>query len=144
MHRSLRPATNLLLIAVTASIVMAALLLSSPSAMLPLIGAGALFGIVVGSLQLRGISQAEDPLLAADSAPAVRSALMSSKAGRASIYGLWVSAFLLVVVMKLVGKTAPMGIVAGFAALVLFRDLVALKGCYMLQRRWERKYAELS
>lgn len=137
MHKSLRPATNLILIAVTASVVIAAMLLSSPSKVLHMIGAGALFGAILGFLQLRGISAATGPLLAARTAPEVRRAMMNSKAGRASIYGIWVFTFLQVMLATMVKGTPPMGIVTGLASQMFVRDLIALKGCYLLQRCWE-------
>jgi hypothetical protein len=139
MHQSLRPATNLLMIVVTAGVVIVALLLSDPSKGLPLIGLGGLFGTLIGALQLRAMSAKEELFLAADSALAVRRALMASKSGRAAVYTLWGAAVLLATLAIGRKNGSPMDIVAGYAALVLLRELVSLKGCFALQRSAERR-----
>ena len=138
MHQSLRPATNLLMIAITAMIVIAALALPNSSGRLPLIGLGALLGIVIGFFQLRAMSEKEEMFLAADSALAVRRAFMASKSGRMAVYGLWISVGLLITLVIAQKGGPPMSIVAGYAALALFRDLASLKGCFTLQRSAER------
>ncbi|WP_035615969.1 hypothetical protein [Haloferula sp. BvORR071] len=139
MHKSLRPSTYFLLLPVAAAIVVAALVLAvAPMQLLRGIGTGAVLGVVLGALQLRAISDAAEQLLASGSALEVRRALMSCKAGRFSIYGLWGVAGILAVVSSVGGRISPLGFVASYAALVFARDLVALKGCFMLQRRSEQ------
>lgn len=128
MHASLKPRTNLRLLAVwlLSAIVMSVLAKSTPWILL---ASGVILGAIGGGVQLRVFRQAPDALLASNTLMDVRRAMTSTSAGRLYFYVLWASVLLLLALsIYLLGKDFPPGWAAGYCALGFTRELVTLRG----------------
>jgi hypothetical protein len=144
MHKSLKPSTNVLLIVGFLAVVIVGMAIPAAPSRLLVAGIGAALGLVAGLLQLRAIEEKKDLLLAADSALAVRSAMTASMAGRFAIYAVWFAIVLLFAIAFLQSEGLPFRVLTGYAAFALLRDVVALKGCFDLQRAYQAKKANQS
>lgn len=123
MHATLSPRTNIMAIAVSASVAFIALMLSRPIPLVPE-AAGAGVGILVGIFQGRGLRRSADRLLHVETALDIRRVLMSTPSGKASIYLQWAGAFLVLYLSFWVGSPVG-GAFGGYAALMCVRDLTA-------------------
>lgn len=133
MHTSLSPKTNIRLIILWAIILIAVLLFASPTPWFFLVlGAG--LGAGAGVLQLLAIRQASAPLLETVTMMDVRRALRSSRWGRLYLYAFWLSMILLFVLgFFLLHSRAAVGLIAGYSAFALIRELLTLRGTFELQ-----------
>jgi prepilin signal peptidase PulO-like enzyme (type II secretory pathway) len=141
MHTSLLPKTNIRLIVLWAAISITAALFTLPTTWLFLI-LGAILGAVTGFIQLLAMRQASEQLLQTVTMMDVRRALQTSRRGRFYLWGFWLSMVLLfVLAFYVLHSRAIIGLIAGYSAFALIRELLTLKGTFELQllSRGERK-----
>lgn len=133
MHTSLSPKTNIRLIMLWAVISIAAFLFACPTPWVFLI-LGATLGALTGFIQLLALRQASAQLLQAVTMMDVRQALRSSRWGRYYLWGFWLSIVLLfVLAFFLLHSRAIIGLIAGYSAFALIRELLTLRGTFELQ-----------
>jgi hypothetical protein len=130
MHATLKPRTNLTLIALSAVLAGAALLFTRPIPVLPAL-IGSLLGGTVGGLQRRSIANARAAFHEAKTAMDVRRALMSTVPGKQAILLQWAGAFVLLATGLWIGNPLGGG-VGGYAMLMCVRDLAALNAVFGL------------
>jgi len=133
MHTSLSPKTNIRLIILWAVISTATFLFASPSPWFFFVS-GAVLGAVTGLIQLLALRQASAPLLQTVTMMEVRRALRSSRWGRLYLWGFWLSMVLLfILAFFLLHSRAIIGLIAGYSAFALIRELLTLRGTFELQ-----------
>ncbi len=133
MHTSLSPKTNIRLIILWAVIMVATFVFASPPPWFFLVLGGVL-GAVTGFIQLRALRQASVRLLQAATMMDVRRALRSSRWGRLYLWGFWLSmALLFVLAFFLLRNRAIIGLIGGYSAFALIRELLTLRGAFELQ-----------
>jgi xanthosine utilization system XapX-like protein len=125
MHSSLKLQTNIFMIIACALVAGVFSILTHPFPAIPMF-AGTIFGLVAGLLQSQSIIVARDAFRSAETAMAVRQALMSTTSGKRAIQIQWVLLPILLVSAYRLGNPLG-GAVAGFALFMCVRDLMALK-----------------
>ena len=95
---------------------------------------GAVLGAALGMLQHRALREASVALIASKSAMDVRRALAATVSGRAYLYALWGSVFLVVAAAyALPPGGTHFGAIAGYCALATVRELITLRETFALQ-----------
>lgn len=134
MHKSLQPASSLIALAVSATLMLIfAFGVSHPKKVLLLTVGGGL-GAVAGVLQLRALGTHRDRFLSAKTALEVRQAMTASKAGLGAVYLIWINGALLLFIALSQTEAPLAGAVGGFAMFIFIREAISLRGCYDLQR----------
>jgi hypothetical protein len=124
MHPTLNPRTSAIVIVSSAVVATAAMALTRPVPVLPA-AVGAVFGAVVGLLQVQALRGAAALFRSARSAMDVRRAMTATRAGVRSVALQWIGVFA-ALAASLRTSNAVGGIVAGCALLMGVRDLVAV------------------
>jgi hypothetical protein len=128
MHRSLKPATNRILIAVYA-VGVAVLFAASPNTAFLTCTLGALFGVPAGFLQAHALKTQAAAFSQTVTALDVRRVMMSSPQGKWAIRLSWVCA-VLVFALAMIFR-APVAVLAswlaGYLAFMLVRDAIAYR-----------------
>lgn len=124
MHSSLKLQTNIIIIIACALVAVAISVLTHPFPTIPLI-AGVIFGFAAGRMQGHSIAVAYEAFKSAETAMAVRRAIMSTPSGRRAIQMQWI--LFPILVGAALWKHNPFGLIAGFAIFMCVRDLAALK-----------------
>lgn len=133
MHTSLSPKTNIRLIILWAVVSVATFLFVSPTPWF-FLALGGVLGAVAGFIQLRALREASAQLLQAVTMMDVRRVLRSSRWGRLYLWGFWLSMVLLfVLAFFLLHSRAIIGLIAGYTAFALIRELLNLRGTFELQ-----------
>jgi hypothetical protein len=125
MHSSLRPKTNLALIAIFASVMVAGLVASWPSSAIPS-SVGVLIGAIVGILQRKSMSAVPDRFRGSQSAMEVRRALTSTASGAWAIKVQWLGAFVLLGIALALSNPLT-AFIQGYVSLMLAREIATLR-----------------
>jgi uncharacterized membrane protein (Fun14 family) len=125
--------TNIRVIILWAVISVATFLFASPTPWF-FFALGAVLGAVTGFIQLWAMRQASAQLMQAVTMMDVRRALRSSGWGTLYLWGFWLSmALLFVLAFFLLHSRAIIGLIAGYSAFALIRELLTLRGTFELQ-----------
>ena len=124
MDTSLKLQTNIIMIIAFALVSAAGSIITHPFPALSL-AAGIIFGLGAGFMQRQSLTLAPAAFRSANTALAVRAALMSTTSGKRAIHAQWILLSLLLASAYWTGN--PFAPVAGFAVFMCVRDLVALK-----------------
>ena len=134
VHTSLRPRTNIWLLAVWGVGGAVAGIFASQMSWL-LLGAGAVVGVCLGILQLRALRASAASLVATRTAMEVRRALSSSKWGRLYLWSFWVAGIaLLGGSILLAPEQAFLAFFGSYATLAFARELLTLRGTRELEK----------
>jgi hypothetical protein len=134
MHASLRPRTNIWLLAVWGGIAAAVIAVAHPVPW-PFIAAGRATGFLLGVLQLKVLRASFRPLLASQTSMDVRRALGSSRLGRLYLWLFWgAGVALLSVAAHVFRERAFIAFVGAYATFAFVRELVSLPATFELQR----------
>ncbi len=131
-HISLRPATNIILIIVWASL---AILFSSKFNPLPLpvLVAGAIFGVAGGIMQVLGIREGRHKFRNVKTALDVRQQLKTTEWGKRYLYSLWTSS-IAIFLISLSARQPLNALFAGYCTMCFFRDVITLKSAFELAK----------
>lgn len=135
MHSTLKIKTNIILTLLWLAITLILFILLKPYPYILLIfGSG--FGFVCGVLQYLSFNEAKNKLKEANTLIEVRNALKSTRYGKISIYALWFSNIMLVIITLLFSNNNPViGIIVGYFSLMLIREIITLKPTFELSIR---------
>jgi hypothetical protein len=133
MHSSLKTKTNMRLLILWAVALVAVTALMAPPWVSMVVGA--VLGTVSASLQLRALHKTADRLILTTSLLEVRQALASSPWGQWYLRAFWVSqATILAVSIVWYRSEFITGMVAGYLAYAICRELLTLRGTRFLER----------
>ena len=134
MHTSLRPRTNIWLLAVWGGVAAVVIAFASPVPW-PFFAAGGITGVCLGVLQVKAFRASFQSFLASQTAMDVRRALGSSHWGRLYLWSFWAAGVaLLGVAVYLLRERAFVAFFGAYATFAFARELVTLRGTFELQR----------
>ena len=135
-HTSLSPRTNVLLICVWATFVVAGFVIVQPHLPFTLTIAGGVCGALAGVIQHMSIAQDPHGFVAASSLMGVRRALTGTAWGRKYIAWLYFSKVALILVAFLLLRSSLyrvlLGYLTAYFSLMLVRDTITLKDTFVL------------
>jgi len=133
MHLTLRPKSNLVLIACWMAIATTALVIAHYRTV-PIMTIGAVLGLFGGLLQRRAMRLSAHQLVAARTAVEIRSVFKATAPGRLYISIFWATAAALLVCALVLNRgDAGIAMLSGYSAQALMREIVTLKGTFELQ-----------